>query len=493
MKKNVLSVALVTLTSLFSYVNAQPRLTSFGLFEDFSTKQELESDSVLHRGLFWWKETNVDSIKRDAVNKRMIISVSQLKWGYIPFGISFGDSNGSALGGDPYTVDLSGNGKFSFDIENTGKDSLSVRVSCQDIQNRLVDCSPGAAVFGDIWKYQTQMLILPGQKVTFKAGTENLAGAGMKNTCDFANDIWGDYGTHTIRYDCDIKHIKGINITVLNGAKDPVDLHSKPLNHGTLAISNFIVGDTSVTATTSPTPTLTMVNDSVIVADTTGSTVKAYFNTTGTWTAKSSVAWLVPQMYTSNSGKDSVIITAFSNPTMSSRSATIILSAKYAESQIVTVTQEPGKIEASVSSVTLKKYDGSSVSVDVKSEASWTAISNVNWLSVKDSSGVLVLSATANQGVARTGKITITSPGASPLIIVVTQESVKTDIEINKLENKTYRIIGNTVFFDDKESCIYTILGTEISVKGETSVTLQSGMYIIKTPTGNDKVVIISK
>lgn len=93
--------------------------------------------------------------------------------------------------------------------------------------------------------------------MTFKAGTPNDAGAGLKNNCDFNNGVWGDYGdpgvyphvNFGIRTDCDRSKIKGINITVLNAAKNSKDFHNLPLVNGKLALSNFRVGESSASYT----------------------------------------------------------------------------------------------------------------------------------------------------------------------------------------------------------------------------------------------------
>jgi hypothetical protein len=223
-----------------------PALTEFGMFDNFSTETDYLSDKLSGRGLYWGTIYPEQTITRDYRNKQLLVKMTQKKWEYYPFGLSFGDSNGAAEGGDPYTIDLSGNGKYSFDITNKGTEGISVRVKCIDLQNREIDCSPGAANFGEIWKYQTQIIVLPGETVTMKAGAPNGAGGGILNTCNFTKEVWGDYtGGHVIRTDCDLKHIKSINLVVLNAAKDPNDLHALPLTDGFFAISNFCVGDTS--------------------------------------------------------------------------------------------------------------------------------------------------------------------------------------------------------------------------------------------------------
>jgi hypothetical protein len=241
MRKLIFTATLSGLALLFA--QAQPILTETGLFDDFSTELSYISDATTGRGIYWRTSIPEQTITRDYKNKQLLVKMTQKKWEYKPFTVSFGDSNGEAEGGIPYTIDLSGNGKYSFDITNYGTEGISVRVKCIDLENREIDCSAGAKDFGEIWKYQTQIIVLPGETVTMKAGTPNGAGGGVFNTCDFTAEVWGDYlGGHVIRTNCDIRHIKSINLAVLNAAKDPNDSHALPLNDGQFSISNFRVG-----------------------------------------------------------------------------------------------------------------------------------------------------------------------------------------------------------------------------------------------------------
>ena len=242
--KKIYLTAYLSLVVMLSCI-AQPNLSNVGVYDNFSTAMELTTDVVTGRGIYWWNGLG-QALTRNSVNSRLDVVMTQGAYQYVPFGVAFGDDNGVAAGGVPYTIDLSANGLFSFDITNVGTQGLSIRVACQDVNNKLVDCSPGAVVFGDIWKYQTQIEVPIGQTITFEAGTANGAGGNIINNCDFANGVWGDYGTnpHIIRTDCDLTKIKSINITALNAAKNiPGDGHNKALTDGRFSITNFKVGD----------------------------------------------------------------------------------------------------------------------------------------------------------------------------------------------------------------------------------------------------------
>jgi hypothetical protein len=244
MNKNFLLGATLVLGAIAA--KAQPELSSVAVFDDFSTKTEYTENALTGRGIYWWASPG-QILTRNSDNKGMDVEMSQGAYQYKPFGVGFGDANGALAGGSPYTIDLSKNGTFSFDVKNTGTEGLSIRVACMDTLNRMVDCSPGATTWGAVWGYQIQFIVLAGETVTMKVGTPNGAGAGVINNCDFANGFWGDYGVtpHRIRNDCDLSIIRGINITVLNSEKNTKDAHALPLYNGQFTVSNFRVGATT--------------------------------------------------------------------------------------------------------------------------------------------------------------------------------------------------------------------------------------------------------
>jgi len=258
MDKKKLKFAILIIISPLFQIYAQPLLSNIDVFDDFSTATDLVSDPSTGRGIYWWDDNSLIAINRNSLTGKLDVVMTQPAYSYTPFGVGFGDDNGAIVGGNPYTIDLSNNGTWSFEIENTGTEGLSVRVAAIDINNRMIDCIesptiiPNANFGGEAWKYQTQIEVSVGQKITFEAGTPNDAGAGIINNCDFANGMWGDYGTHTFRYDYDLTKIKGINITVLNAEKNTTDYHNLALTDGRFSISNFRVGGTSVTTIVNP-------------------------------------------------------------------------------------------------------------------------------------------------------------------------------------------------------------------------------------------------
>lgn len=154
--------------------------------------------------------------------------------------------------------------------------------------------------------------------------------------------------------------------------------------------------------------------------------------------------------------------------------------------------------------ITFSSSSDSSISVIIQTSGTWTAISNVPWLTVSPASGTgadtIILTTTSNNGLARLGLVTITSSssvslkGAYIQTISVNQVAgSETAIAIEQSEKKGYHIIGNTVFFDNNETGVYTILGQRLSANGDKSITLQSGIYIVQTSNGSDKIVITNQ
>jgi hypothetical protein len=247
----------IALFLTISYTYAQSELTSTGIYEDFSSKKEYSLPGT-NKGIFWWTSSGSNSISRDTVKKQLIVHATQGEYQYVPFGLSFGTDNGAVA-----TIDLSKNGKWSFDITNFGTEDLFLRVACQDTHDTLVDCNPipnsAGVPFDNVraWAYQVQILIPIGKTVTFKPGTPNDAGGGELNNCDFANGVWADYGqwdpntkSHVgagIRTNCHKDKIKSISFTPMNAAKNTTDQHALALTNGFFGISNLRVGTTSKT------------------------------------------------------------------------------------------------------------------------------------------------------------------------------------------------------------------------------------------------------
>jgi len=249
--KAILLAGAASLMTVMSY--AQPELTANTVFDDFSTVDEHTADAGIGRGLYWWGQNGVHTMNRNATENKLEIEMAVAAHQYAPFGVGFGDSNGADPGGTPYTINISQDGSFSFDIENTGSESLSLRVACIDNQDRSIDSDAGVTTWNTVWSYQIQVIVPAGGSTTFMAGSPNGAGGDHLNSGSFENGSWAFYSNdpltnHTIRRDCDLTKIKGVNITVLNGEKKPADGHALALTDGKFNISNFRVGNAATVA-----------------------------------------------------------------------------------------------------------------------------------------------------------------------------------------------------------------------------------------------------
>ena len=146
--------------------------------------------------------------------------------------------------------------------------------------------------------------------------------------------------------------------------------------------SNYVTGAPLQTTKTTSTATLAKVANSSTIATIVSNT---------SWTASSPQLWLSLSA-SSGTGNSTLTLTANSaNTTIAPRIATVTISATGVTSQTITVTQEKGDTTLTLSSndVNIAKLVGSTSSIIVNSNASWTVISIPSWLSVTPSSSTL--------------------------------------------------------------------------------------------------------
>jgi len=150
-------------------------------------------------------------------------------------------------------------------------------------------------------------------------------------------------------------------------------------------------------------------------------------------------------------------------------------------------------LSVSTNTATITKLEGSTTTINITSNTAWTAISDELWLTTSNLNGTLLtLTAAANSSIARTATVTISATGVPSQTIIVTQaDGTGTGIGIKYSPKKCYNIIGNTVIFENNGISVYSILGQCLSVIGDKSLTLPVGIYIIQTPYGSDKIVIM--
>ena len=438
MKNNYLLLAILFCS--FS-MKAQPVLTKYGLFDDFSTTKIKGSDAVSGRSLIWTTYNDVEqTLTRDSANKRLQVRTTQEKENYHSFGVSFGKDKE----GKPYTIDLSANGKFSFDITNTGTEGLNVRISCIDTNGRQEDCSAGA-IWVNPWNYQWQVIVAAGRTVTFKDGTPNNAGGMINNDCNFATGLWGDYVNKIIRNDCDLRHIKSIQITVLNSSISRADNHAYPLLNGLLSISNFSVGDTSASASTNP-KYITISAPSVVMMNTGGTNKSIAIESNIQWkdSVSSDQTWLSVSPISGKVGSDSLLFTATANTTATSRTAYVTIWGDGATARTITVPQlgQTPAISVLNSTEYFATKANSTILAKVISNVAWSAKPDTNqtWLSVSSNNGSLGVStiqfiAQANTSTSsRVAKVTFSGTGATPKVVTLTQAGVNPPISTTEIK-----------------------------------------------------------
>ena len=147
------------------------------------------------------------------------------------------------------------------------------------------------------------------------------------------------------------------------------------------------------------------------------------------WTANSDETWLTVNP-DSGIGNGKLVFIAEANPAITTRTATVTISAMGVSSKTITITQDAAAITLSVSASTasVAKEANSKDSVDVTSNTAWTAISNKTWLAVSPGSGTgngkLIFTAGANSAITtRSATITVSAAGVTSKTITVTQDA----------------------------------------------------------------------
>ena len=191
---------------------------------------------------------------------------------------------------------------------------------------------------------------------------------------------------------------------------------------------------------------ITVSTNAVNLSNANGSTFSADVNSSLIWTAKSSQTWLQVSPTSQTVGNSTITFTASVNTATIQRTATVTIALSDGTKQVITVTQAAGDVvvvsSLSVSSTTasLAKESGSSSSIAVTSNTSWTATSNQTWLTLSPaaSSGnvsITLTAASANTASAsRTATVTISAAGVPSKTITVTQAgstTTSTPTEVN--------------------------------------------------------------
>lgn len=220
------------------------------------------------------------------------------------------------------------------------------------------------------------------------------------------------------------------------------------------------------------------VSNSLLTYTSKGGSLNIAVTTNDTWTAKieNSPAWL--QLSSSNgAGNIDVKVTASDNPSVNSRTATILFETTHSQSVRVMVTQDARYLKVDTREVLFYSKGGTSEAITVSTDGTYSISCSDSWLSVNQSSNTFTVTATENTTTdARIGYITIAltdlEEGTYSLKLTVTQlnyggsflrNDYGDDVNYDNMGNST----GNltiTGFGSDKNYDSTTTSGTTLSV-----------------------------
>ena len=243
------------------------------------------------------------------------------------------------------------------------------------------------------------------------------------------------------------------------------------------------------------------VSNSLLTYTSKGGSMNIAVTTNDTWTAKieNSPTWLQLSS-TSGSGNVDVKVTASDNPSVNSRSATIIFQTTHNQSVRVMVTQDARYLNIDTREVLFYSKGGTSEAITVSTDGTYSISCSDSWLSVNQSSNTFTVTATENTTTdARIGYITIAltdlKEGTYSLTLTVTQlnyggsflrKDYGDDINYDNMGTSTGSLTI-TGFGSDKNYDSTTTSGTTLSVsnfKSDSSWDTSASSKVTVTITG---------
>lgn len=190
-----------------------------------------------------------------------------------------------------------------------------------------------------------------------------------------------------------------------------------------------------------------------------GSTADINITSNIDWTVSNTTSWISLNK-SAGQGNQSITITAEENPTSSTRTATITISAVGVDDKVVTLTQSAPSVFLTLStqSIAISAAEGSTNTFNISSNTSWTVASNQTWLTASTANGTgngtITITANANPNTTtRTATITVSATGVETRIITVTQDAAATYLSVSTQtisiaasegSNSTFEISSNT-------------------------------------------------
>jgi len=255
----------------------------------------------------------------------------------------------------------------------------------------------------------------------------------------------------------------------------------------------------TITATGAPTKTFTVTQASgdpslsvsttnASIAKTTNSQAMVNITSNTSWSATNDASWLTLST-TSSTGNATLTFTAEANPTISTRVATVTVSATGVASQSITVTQAAGNaiISVSATTVTIGKSANSTASVNVTSNTTWNITVNETWLtsniSTATGNATLTITAEANPLLrTRYATVRISETGGISKSITVSQLAGDLTLSVSA----TSVSIAKTA---------YSTASANVTSNTTWNVAIDTNWLTsnIKTSTGNAKITFYAR
>ncbi|MFZ4724233.1 MAG: BACON domain-containing protein [Paludibacter sp.] len=234
--------------------------------------------------------------------------------------------------------------------------------------------------------------------------------------------------------------------------------------------------------------TLSVSGTTAAVTKASGSTASLTVTSNSTWTATSDQSWL---MVTSGATGDASITftTTSENPFITTRIATITLKATGAADKMVTVTQAVGDATLSVSETTaaVTKASGSTASLTVTSNSTWTATSDQSWLTVTSGAigdGTISFTTTSENPLitTRVAIVTLKASGVTDKTVTVAQAVGNTRLSVSANTATIDVTTNNTAFVNVTSNVLWSAVSNENWLSVNTGI---NGNGILTFTTSN--------
>lgn len=225
-----------------------------------------------------------------------------------------------------------------------------------------------------------------------------------------------------------------------------------------------------------------------------------------TYDVQESAEWLTAAI-----DGNTITLAATANETSQYRNATVVVSCKTNSSvyTIITVTQAPASINASTDALQFENTAGE-VTINVTSEANWTASTSYSWISVSPNSGTagtssLTISVSPNTSIEeRTGYVILTVGSEQRIQIPVKQRGIYIETDKSQCdfgaatETQTVKVLSNTLWQISNLPSWITVDQTsgkgnaEIKVTAEDNpnTTERSGEFLVSQPGLSAQAVV---